>query len=146
MRTFTLATLLASVVCLSLPMAALAQGLPYAEGAAVQVTFVKVRPGFVDEYVASLRGTWVAIHEAAKQEGIVTSYRIFLSQPANPDDWDLMMLVEVPTFDGLRERMAVIEQRVAGSTSALRDVYVTRLETREILGVKRARELLLRGK
>jgi hypothetical protein len=126
---------------------AAAQGLPYTEGSVWQVSMVQTKPGFGDDYLRSLATTWKRINEEAKKQGLVLSYKILSTNPAGPEDWNLLLMVEVKNWaalDGLPEKLYAIQQKMIGSEDAQRQLATKRLDVRRILGVKNVQELFLK--
>jgi hypothetical protein len=124
-----------------------AQGLPYTEGSVWQVSMVRTTPGFGDDYLRSLATTWKRINEEAKKQGLVTSYKVLSTNPAGPDDWNLLLMVEVKNWaalDGLPEKLYAIQQKTIGSEDAQRQLATKRLDVRRILGVKNVQEIFLK--
>ena len=92
---FTTGVLAAALlVSVSLPARSHSQGLPYTEGSVWSVGFVKTKPGMGKEYLKNLAANWRAMNEAAKKEGLVISYKVLQGAAANPEDWDIMLLIE----------------------------------------------------
>ncbi|HEX8110262.1 MAG TPA: hypothetical protein VF516_21170 [Kofleriaceae bacterium] len=97
-------------------------------------------------YFANLKAEWQTLMDEAKRHGAIRTYRLFLAPPANREDWDVMLAIEVENMaalDGFGEKMAALGARVrkdtkrAGATTKLADV-------REILGMKLLREVALK--
>jgi hypothetical protein len=143
---FCLGVLVLSSVCLS-PGTAAAQTRPYTEGSVWNVSMVRTTTGFRDDYLRSLGTTWKRVMDEAKKQGLILSYKVLSAQPAGPDDWDLILLVEYKNwaaFDGLDDKFEPIQQKVMGAEDARRKLSTQRLEVRRILGAKPAQELMLR--
>jgi hypothetical protein len=123
------------------------QPLPYTEGTVWNVTLVKVKPGFSVDYLRGLAGTTKKIYDEAKKQKLVLSYKILSSEAATPGDWDIMLLVEyknMAALDGLHEKMRAIVLPMLGGEDQARQLQTKRLEIREILGEKVARELIFK--
>jgi hypothetical protein len=85
--------------------------------------------------------------EEAKRQGIVLSYRILSAQPAGPEDWDLLLMVEAKNWaalDGIDEKFDAIQQKVLGDEAARRQLATKRIEVRRTLGSKTAQEIFLK--
>jgi hypothetical protein len=123
------------------------QPLPYTEGSVWNVTLVKVKTGFTVDYLRSLAATTKKIYDEAKKQKLVLSYKILSAEAATPGDWDIMILVEyknMAALDGLHEKMRAIVLPMLGGEDPARQLQTKRLEIREILGEKVARELIFK--
>ena len=132
---------------LILPAESRAQDHPYDEGSVWQVTYVKTAPGHFEDYLRDLAAGWKRVNDAAIQAGHVRSYKILAAPAANPDDWDLMLLVEVPNMAALDDGFAKFDPivtEVFGSLPESQQATVQRSELRQILGDKVAREITLK--
>lgn len=138
---------LAVALALVLPAEGRAQDHPYTEGSVWQVTYVKTAPGHYEDYLRDLAGGWKRVNDAAIQAGHVLSYKILTAPASNRDDWDLMLLVEVPNMAALDDGFAKFDPIVAqvfGSLPESQQATVRRSELRTILGDKVAREITLK--
>ena len=149
MRVQGLALLSTLVVALAivLPAEGRAQDHPYTEGTVWQVTYVKTAPGHFEDYLRDLASGWKRVNDAAIQAGHVLSYKILTAPASNRDDWDLMLLVEVPNMAALDDGFAKFDPIVAqvfGSLPESQQATVRRSELRTILGDKVAREINLK--
>ncbi len=137
---------LAAVLATVLPAESRAQDHPYTEGTVWQVTYVKTAPGHYEDYLRDLANGWKRVNDAAIQAGHVLSYKILAAPASNRDDWDLMLLVEVPNMAALDDGFAKFDPIVAqvfGSLPESQQATVRRSELRTILGDKVAREITL---
>ena len=148
MRRIAIAAVLSGVVLLGLGARAEAPPpLPYSEGTVWELTMIRLKPGFGDDYFRSLSATWKKMLDEAKKQKLVVSYKVLATDAANRDDWDLLLMVEyknMAAFDGLEEKMRAIEMPVMGGEKGEKELMTKRIEVREILGGKLARELLLK--
>jgi hypothetical protein len=122
---------------------------PYTEGSVYSVAFIKTKPGMTDEYIKSLAANSKPLIAEEKAEGIVLSYKILLGESANPEDFDLIILIEfknMGAFDGLREKLDAIDQKLLGADADKKDeqVMIDRAQIREIFGSKLMREITLK--
>ena len=120
---------------------------PYTEGNVMELTFVRTKTGGEDDYLKYLAATWKPLNEAAKKDGLILSYRVIGGNPANKDDWDLVLVVEyknMAALDGMEEKMRPIMEKMVGSSSKANEAATKRGEIREILGSKLCRELILK--
>ena len=56
--------------------------LPYAEGSVYAITFIRTRPGRTIDYLKNLRAVYQKVMEDAKSQGLILSYKVFLSPAA----------------------------------------------------------------
>ncbi|MGH7542497.1 MAG: hypothetical protein ACREK7_01035, partial [Gemmatimonadota bacterium] len=87
------------------------------------------------------------VNDAAIQAGHVLSYKILTAPASNRDDWDLILLVEVPNMAALDDGFAKYDPIVAqvfGSLPESQQASVRRSEMRTIMGDKVAREITLK--
>jgi hypothetical protein len=122
---------------------------PYTEGSVYSVGFIKTKPGMTDEYLKSLAANLKGLVTQEKNEGIVLSYKILMGTWANPQDFDIMILIEyknMASFDGLRDKTDVINQQLFGSDADKKDeqIMASRVQMREIYGGKLMREITLK--
>lgn len=75
--------------------------------------------GQLDNYMAYLQKSYRPVMEAQKKEGNILSYAIYDASPQGPNDADLYLVVRyanMGSFDGLRQRMEPVGQRVNNQT------------------------------
>jgi hypothetical protein len=111
------------------------------------ISTVRTSPGFDNDYLRSLATTWRRVNDEAKKQGLIQSYRIFSGNASGPDDWNLLLMVEVKNWaalDGIDEKLEAIQQKVIGDQAAQRQLATKRLEIRRILGTKDMQELFLK--
>jgi hypothetical protein len=124
-----------------------AEELPYTEGSVFEMAFIRTLPGGYDAYMKFLQTEWKAVNEAAKKEGLIVSYQIGTAQPANKDDWDIVLVIEyknMAALDGLEEKMRGVAEKAAGTSAKQEERSQDRNKIREILGTKLVRQLKLK--
>jgi hypothetical protein len=120
---------------------------PYTEGPVWQLTMVKAKYGMSDDYLKGLAKTFKGTLEEAKKENLILDYKILIGDAANPQDFDILLMVEsknMAAFDNSREKFDPIAKKIEGSVDQQRATAVKRLEIREILGNKLMREVVLK--
>ena len=120
---------------------------PYTEGPVWTVTMVKTKTGMTDEYLKELAKTLKASLEEAKKQNLVLDYKILLGNPATPQDFNILIMVESKNMaaqDDTREKFDPIARKVVGTTDQQQAIQVKRLDIREILGTKLMREITLK--
>jgi hypothetical protein len=123
------------------------EGLPYTRGSVWSLTMIRTTSGMGDDYLRSLATTWKRVTEEGKKQGVVLSYKILAANPALPDDWDLLLMVEVKNWaalDGIDEKFDAIQRKIIGGEDAQRQLATKRIEVRRILGSKNAQEIFLK--
>jgi hypothetical protein len=123
--------------------------VPYTEGSLYYVAFIKTKPGMTDEYLKSLAANQKVFVTEEMNEGIVLSYKILNGVSANPQDFDIIILIEYKNMasqDGLRDKMDAINQKLFGSDADKKDEQrmASRVQMREIYGEKLMREITLK--
>ena len=120
---------------------------PYTEGPVWTVTMVKTKTGMTDEYLKELAKTLKASLEEAKKQNLVLDYKILLGNPATPQDFNILIMVESKNMaaqDNTREKFDPIARKVVGTTDQQQAIQVKRLDIREIIGTKLMREITLK--
>jgi hypothetical protein len=120
---------------------------PYTEGTVWNVTLVKAKFGMTDEYLKGLAKTFKGTLDEAKKQGLVLDYKILIGDAANPQDFDILLMVEsknMAAFDNAREKFDPIAKKIEGSPDQQRATATKRLEIREIMGSKLMREITLK--
>jgi len=120
---------------------------PYTEGTVWAITMVKTKAGMSDDYIKGLAKTYKAAMEEEKKANLVVSYKILMGESSNEADFNMLLMVEyknMAAFDGLREKMEPIAQKILGGEDDRRQAAVKRSEVREILGNKVMREITLK--
>ena len=127
---------------------AASQRASYREGSVWIVEFMRTKYGATDRYMAHLADDWKAALDEAKKQGLVLSYKAFISPPANKDDWDVMTMIEIkdsmsPT--DFYHRLGDIHAAIVGSKTRSEEASDKRSDFREVLGMKVVREAILQG-
>ena len=139
-----------AVAALSLGIASLCSAqsdAPYTEGPVWTVTMVKTKTGMTDEYLKELAKTLKGTLEEAKKQNLVLDYKILLGNPATPQDFNILIMVESKNMaaqDNTREKFDPIARKVVGTTDQQEAIQVKRLDIREIMGTKLMREITLK--
>jgi hypothetical protein len=120
---------------------------PYTEGPVWTLTMVKTKPGMGDDYLKMLAKIFKATNEEAKKQGIIMDYKILLGAASTPSDFDILIMQEfanMAAFDGLRDKLDPIDNKLIGTEETQRQGAVKRMEIREIMGDKLMREVTLK--
>ena len=139
-----------ALAALSLGIASLCSAqsdAPYTEGPVWTVTMVKTKTGMTDEYLKELAKSLKGTLEEAKKQNLVLDYKILLGNPATPQDFNILIMVESKNMaaqDNTREKFDPIARKVVGTTDQQQALQVKRLDIREIMGTKLMREITLK--
>jgi hypothetical protein len=138
--------LLVSVLMFAVMGSVLAQDAkPYKEGKVLQVSFIKIKPGQLNNYMKYLDGPYKANMEAMKKAGLITGYAVYRSQPRTPQDADLILTVAYPNMAALdrSEEADAISTKVMGPMASRDKASMDRESMRELLGSQLTREWVL---
>ena len=113
------------------------------------MSFIKVKPGLEDDYLKSLKTSWQALADEGKKADYILSSKILYGEAANPQDFQLILMLELKNMaalDDLRAKEDAALQKVFGSNfeQASKDLAAKRVEMREIYGSKILREITLK--
>ena len=119
---------------------------PYRNGSVWDVAFIRVKPGMNQAYLSYLAGDWKKEQEALKSAGLILSYKVLQTEPHNPGDFTLMLMTEykdLATMEANESKADAMVQKVIGDDQKQMQGYRERLEIREVLGSRLAREIIL---
>jgi hypothetical protein len=119
---------------------------PYKEGPVTALSYIKIKPGHFDEYMAWLAGPYRQLMEANKKAGLITGYAIYSVQARTPSEPDLVLSVVYPNMAALdrSEESDAVAAKLMGSNAAQSKAYAERGAMREVLGGELMRELVLK--
>lgn len=116
-----------------------AQDKTYKKGTVWTVSMVKTKANMSVEYLNSLKANWKAINDEAVAQGLIISYKILQGNSSNPEDFDIMLMVEtkdMATIQANEEKYDAIRKKVMGSEDAIQKVNQARIDVRELYGSK----------
>ena len=119
---------------------------PYALGHVWRLSFVKFRAGAREEYLDNLSKNYVRELEQAKRQGTILSYKILQSEAATPDDWNIILMLELKnmaSLDTFDQEMDAATRATIGD-EADKKGDVVRAQIRDYLGIKSAREIIFK--
>ena len=122
---------------------------PYHDGTVWNVTFVRMKPGMDSAYLNYLASDWKRNQEAAKKEGLIVSYKILSTEAHSPDDWNLILMTEtkdLASMEANQDKADALTQKMVGDDQKQMQGYKDRLDIREIMGDRLAREIVLEAK
>lgn len=133
------ATLLACSVAVS------ADDRSYTNGSVWDITYVQTEPGRFDDYLDNLAQNWRLMLEAQKKDGTILSYKMIASTQSNLQDWDLMLMIEMPNYAVLDKGPdyydALMAKVLKSSRESASKATVERGKLRTIIGNKLGQEL-----
>ena len=147
MRTkrFLTAALAASLLLLAASVYAQVKR-PFRNGSVWDVQFIRMKPGMETAYLNYVATDWKRNQEALKKDGVIVSYKVLTTEPHNPQDFNIMLMVEykdLATREANQQKEEAVYQQVIGDDEKQRQGYRERLEIREVLGERLAREIIL---
>lgn len=119
---------------------------PYRNGSVWDIGFIRMKPGMESAYLNYVAGEWKREQEALKKEGLIVSYKILATEPHNPGDWNLMLMTEykdLASMEAGEAKRDAVGQKLFGGDDKIRQGYKERLEIREVLASRLAREIVL---
>lgn len=119
---------------------------PYRNATVWSIGFIRMKPGMETAYLNYVAGDWKREQEALKKDGQIISYKILQTEAHTPGDWNLMLLTEykdLATYEKNLEKTDALLQTVIGDDEKQRQGYRQRLEIREVMGDRLAREIAL---
>jgi hypothetical protein len=122
---------------------------PYHNGGIWDVAFIRMKPGMETAYMDYLAGQWKTEQEAQKKDGNILSYKVLSVEGHNPGEFNLMLMTEyknLATMEANEDKADAVAQRVIGDDEKQRQGYKDRLEIREVMGNRLAREIILAPK
>lgn len=119
---------------------------PYRNGTVWSIGFIRMKPGMETAYLNYIAGDWKREQEALKKDGQIISYKILQTEAHGSTDWNLMLLSEykdLATYEKNLEKADALLQTVIGDDEKQRQGYRQRLEIREVMADRLAREIVL---
>ena len=119
---------------------------PYRNGTVWTVAFIRMKPGMESAYLNYVATDWKREQEELKKEGLILSYKVLTTEPHNPQDFNILLMTEykdLATMEANEQKADNLAQRVVGNDEKQRQGYKDRLEIREVLGDRLAREIIL---
>jgi len=119
---------------------------PYHNGSVWSVSFIRIKPGMDAAYMSYLAGEWKKEQEALKKEGLILSYKVLSTEGHTSGDWNLMLMTEykdLATMEANEPKEDALSQRISGDDQKQMQGYRERLDIREVMGERLAREIIL---
>ena len=122
---------------------------PFSNGSVWSIGVIQVKPGMDTAYKNYLATEWKRNQEAMKKEGIILSYMVIQTEMHSSTDWNMLLLTEykdMATMEANQSKADNLAQTVIGDDAKQMQGYKERLQIREVLGNRLAREILLEPK
>ena len=119
---------------------------PYRNGSVWSIGFIRMKPGMETAYLNYVATDWKREQEALKKEGLILSYKVLQTEAHGATDWNLMLLTEykdLATMEANEAKEDALYQRTIGPDEKQRQGYRERLEIREVMAGRLAREIIL---
>ena len=135
------------VLILTLSVVIVAQvSRPYRNGTVWDVAFIKMKPGMETAYLNYIATDWKRNQEASKKDGLIVSYKVLTTEAHGSTDWNIMLMTEykdMATMEANEAKADALLQKVIGDDRKQMQGYRERLEIREVMGNRLAREIIL---
>jgi hypothetical protein len=119
---------------------------PYRNGSVWSIGFIKMKPGMETAYLNYVAGDWKREQEALKKDGQIISYKVMTTEDHGSDDWNIMLMSEyknLATMEANENKADNLLQTVIGTDEKQMQGYRDRLQIREVLQNRLAREIVL---
>ena len=119
---------------------------PYRNGSVWDIAFIRMKPGMDTAYLNYIATDWKRNQEELKKAGLIVSYKVMTTEPHNPGDFNIMLMTEYKDMASLEageDKADALAQRVIGNDDKQRQGYKERLDIREVMGNRLAREIVL---
>ena len=136
--------LLIVMIVIAFSVNGFAQERTYKNGSVWTVGFVQVKNGMSRDYLNSLKTTWKVVQDEGIKQGLILSYKIFEGPASNPDDWQIMLMVEyknMAALEGNEDKWDAIQTKVVGSEEDQKKLRDMRVNMRTMYGTKVMREI-----
>ena len=138
------------VLVLTLSVVVFAQvNRPYRNGSVWNVAFIRMKPGMDTAYLNYIATDWKKQQDALKKEGLILSYKVLTTEAHGAGDFNIMLMTEyknLATMEANEDKADNLAQQVIGNDQKQMQGYKDRLEIREVLQDRLAREIVLEPK
>ncbi len=135
------------VLILTLSIVVVAQvSRPFRNGTVWSIGFIQMKPGMETAYLNYVAGDWKREQEALKKDGQIISYKVLTTESHGSDDWNIMLMTEyknMATMEANETKADNLAQTVIGNDEKQMQGYRDRLQIREVLENRLAREIVL---
>src|SRR6185369_6396253 len=122
---------------------------PFRHGSVWNISFIKMKPGMETAYLNYVADEWKREQEALKKDGQILSYKVITTEAHGSNDWNIMLMSEykdLATQEANEDKADALAQKVVGSDEKQMQGYRDRLQIREVLDIRTAREITLEPK
>ncbi len=108
---------------------------PYTEGNVTELSFIKIKPGMFDAYMAYLASTYQDLLEEQKKAGLIVDYAVYGAQAGSPQEPDLILSVTYKNWaalDGLEDKVETIINKAFCSNEKANQASIDREKMREV--------------
>ena len=119
---------------------------PFRNGSVWSISFIKMKPGMETAYINYVAGDWKREQEALKKDGQILSYKVITTEAHGSSDWNIMLMTEykdLATREANEDKADSLAQTVIGNDEKQMQGYRDRLQIREVLDIRSAREVVL---
>ena len=119
---------------------------PFRNGSVWSISFIKMKPGMETAYLNYVADEWKREQEALKKDGQILSYKVITTEAHGSGDWNIMLMTEykdLATLEANEDKADNLAQTVVGNDEKQMQGYRDRLQIREVLDVRTAREIVL---
>jgi len=135
------------VLILTLSIVVVAQvSRPYRNGSVWSIGFIQMKPGMDTAYLNYIATDWKRNQEALKKDGLIISYKVLTTEAHGSGDWNIMLMTEykdMATMEANEAKADNLAQTVIGNDEKQMQGYRDRLQIREVLENRLAREIVL---
>jgi hypothetical protein len=122
---------------------------PFSNGSVWSISFIKMKPGMETAYLNYVAGDWKREQDALKKDGQILSYKVITTEAHGSNDWNIMLMTEykdLATREANEDKADSLAQTVIGNDEKQMQGYRDRLQIREVLDIRTAREIGLEPK
>ena len=122
---------------------------PFRNGSVWSISFIKMKPGMETAYLNYDADEWKREQEALKKDGQILSYKVITTEAHGSNDWNIMLMSEYKDLaaqEANEDKADALAQKVVGSDEKQMQGYRDRLQIREVLDIRTAREITLEPK
>ncbi len=137
-------TVLIVALFLSLGAQSFAQERSFKDGSVWTMSFIRVNYGQEVAYLNSLKTSWKAVQDEAIKQGLVLSYKILEGNATNPEDWNLILMVEyknMASLEGNEEKWDALQNKLSTSEDR-KKLMESRVAVRSMYGNRLMREII----
>lgn len=119
---------------------------PFRNGSVWSIGFIQMKPGMDTAYLNYVATDWKREQEALKKDGQIISYKVLTTESHGSNDWNIMLMTEyknMATMEANETKADNLTQTVSGNDAQQMQGYRDRLQIREVLQNRMAREIVL---